>query len=315
MDASDVVADPGPRLVASGAGVLLARHGPRRTGRATTTGWRTWTRRRCRRSTGRSRLSPRRLPPAEGGGGGGGGDGAERGGGEPVPGSCPTWVLAAAPDAVSPVCTKHGDPESVSLNILSRDASAATLELHTGGFWTLQEPSGTVRVFVPGFDFPTDPKAPALPLRRALVDAVVGKQVELVSAEAFELQSFQGLRPSAVGAAEMSVSRDGTVRPARRSLAPRLLSRGLRAAGGGASRGDGVPGGEEERGRGDHPGALRRLGSEAGPGRAGAGEARLHGGGGGGERDGERGPGAAAEGSLSGTSSRSCTRRGGVCTR
>ncbi len=152
----------------------------------------------------------------------------------------------------------------------------------------------------PGFDFPTDAKAPALPLRRALVDAVVGKQVQLVSAEAFELQSFPGLRPSAVGQAEMSVSRDGTVRPTRRSLPARFLSRGYRAAGGGASGGDGVPGGEEERGRGDHPGALLRVGSGAGPGGPGAGEAGVHGGGGGRDPDGERGPGAAAAGSLAG---------------
>ena len=217
-------------LIPGSARRLSGRHTPgstrgSRTVCGTTTAWRTWTRRRCRRSTGRS--APCRLHRAEGGGDDGGADGTERGEGEPVPGSCPRWVLAAAPDAVSPGCTKHGDPESVSLNILARDASAATLELRTGGFWTLQEPSGTVRVFVPGFDFPTDPKAPALPLRRALVDAVVGKQVELVSAEAFELQSFQGLRPSAVGAAEMSVSRDGTVRPARRSLPARFLSRGF----------------------------------------------------------------------------------------
>ncbi len=129
-----------------------------------------------------------------------------------------------------------------------------------------------------------------------------GSRSQLVSAEAFELQSFQGLRPSAVGAAEMSVSRDGTVRPARRSLPPRFLSRGLRAGRGGSSRGDGVPGGEEERGRRDHARALRRLGSEAGPGGTRAGEARLHGGGGGGERDGEPGPGAAAAGSLAGGS-------------
>jgi hypothetical protein len=58
-------------------------------------------------------------PPGEGGEGGGGGDGAERG--EPGLSSCPAWVLAAAPDAVSPTCTRHGDPESVSLEVLSRN--------------------------------------------------------------------------------------------------------------------------------------------------------------------------------------------------
>jgi hypothetical protein len=165
-------------------------------------------------------------PPGGGGGDGGGGDGAEGGEGEPGGASCPTWVLAASLDAVSPRCTRHGDPDSVSFDVLSRDASSATLELRTGGFWALHETSGTVRVFVSGLEFPTDARAPALPLRRALVDAVVGKEVELVSAEALEVQSFRELRPGAVGAPEVAVGRNGTVRPARRSLTAPLLSRG-----------------------------------------------------------------------------------------
>jgi hypothetical protein len=169
------------------------------------------------------------APSASGGGGGdgGGADGAEGGGSEPVaPSSCPSWVLAAAPDAVSPVCTRHGVPESTSLEVLARDSNSATVELHTGGFWSLDDSSGTVRVFVPGLEFPSDPTAPALPLRRALVDAVVGKGVELVSAEAYDLQSVPDLRPSAVGAAEVSVDGRGTPRPSRRALAAPLLTRG-----------------------------------------------------------------------------------------
>jgi hypothetical protein len=83
-----------------------------------------------------------------------------------------------------------------------------------------------VRVFVPGFDTPTDPAAPALPLRRALVDAVVGKKVHLVSAEPFDQSTFPGLVPSAAGRPEMLVSRDGTVRPSRRPVTAARLSRG-----------------------------------------------------------------------------------------
>jgi hypothetical protein len=166
-------------------------------------------------------------PPAAAGGGSGGvpGDGA---GGVSANPSCPAWVLAAlgtsAPDSIT--CTKHGDPDAVSLDVVSRDARGATLELRTGGFWALRETSGTVRVFVPGLDTPADPTAPALPLRRALVDAVVGKRVSLVSAEAMDLRGFRGLRPSATGLAEMEVARDGTVRPARRALAAPRPSRG-----------------------------------------------------------------------------------------
>ena len=186
-------------------------------------------------------------PPPPGGGGGGGGEpGDGSGPGGRAKASCPAWVLAAyesgasspgapAGAATSPICTKHGDPESVSLDVVSHDASSATLELRTGGFWAAHapsadglsgEPSGTVRVFVPGFDSPTEPTAPSLPLRRALVDAVVGKKVSLVSAEAMDLRSFRGLRPSAVGLAEMAFGRDGTVRAGRRAVGVSWRSRG-----------------------------------------------------------------------------------------
>jgi hypothetical protein len=173
--------------------------------------------------------------PGEDGDGGGGEDGTERG--SPGASSCPSWILSAAPDAVSPRCTRHGDPDATSLRLLDRDDSTATLELRTGGFWALHEGAAldsgfasargrpeTVRVFVPGLEFPTDPGSPALPIRRALVEAVVGKGVELVSAEAFDVRSFAGLRPSAVGMADMAVGRDGTVRPSRRA-APAARSR------------------------------------------------------------------------------------------
>ncbi len=188
-------------------------------------------------------------PPGGGGGGGGGEPGDGSGPGSPTRSSCPAWVLAAHESggvssvaatgaALSPTCTRHGEPESVSFEVVSRDASSATLELRTGGFWALHAPgaesspsgtrglSETVRVFVQGFDFPADSRAPALPLRRALVNAVVGKKVQLVSAETFDLRTFRGLRASAVGAPEVAVEADGTVRPARRSLAAPLFSRG-----------------------------------------------------------------------------------------
>ena len=151
-------------------------------------------------------------------------------GGGPAPGrpgaakkaSCPEWVAAAYGAAAGAesralVCTRHGDPEAVSLRVLSRDEREATLELQTGGFYALREPSGRVRVFVPGFDFPDDPQAPALPVRRALVDAVVGRRVQLGGVRALDLVAFAGLVPAALGQAEMQVSWDGTVRAGRRA--------------------------------------------------------------------------------------------------
>ncbi len=163
------------------------------------------------------------------GGTSGGSSGKTKGG---AASSCPDWVLAAyaaasgsSSGSASLRCTRHGDPEASSLGVLSRDSRSATVELRTGGFYALHtqsgagEPSGTVRVFVPGFDFPQDERAAALPIRRALVDAVVGRRVQLGGVRALDRVSFKGLVPSALGKAEMQVGRDGTVRAARRGAA------------------------------------------------------------------------------------------------
>ena len=151
--------------------------------------------------------------------------------------SCPDWVVAAygsaagaSASAASLSCTRHGDPEAVSLGVISRDSRSATLELKTGGFYALREASGQVRVFVPGFDFPQDPQAPALPFRRALVDAVVGRRAQLGRVRALDQVGFPGLVPASLGQLEMEVSRDGTVRAGRRSLrgsAPQHVSTDL----------------------------------------------------------------------------------------
>ena len=156
--------------------------------------------------------------------------------------SCPDWVVAAygsvAGSSSTSVlrCTRHGDPEAVSFGVVSRDSRSATLELRTGGFYALHtqsgagEPAGTVRVFVPGFDFPQDEQAAALPIRRALVDAVVGRRVQLGGVRALDLVGFKGLLPSGLGKAEMQLGRDGTVRAARRApraAAPRFSNREL----------------------------------------------------------------------------------------
>ncbi len=102
--------------------------------------------------------------------------------------------------------------------MLARDSRSATLELRTGGFYALREASGKVRAFVPGFDFPEDPRAAALPFRRALVEAVVGRRAQLGGVRALEQVSFAGLVPSGLGKAEMRVSTDGTVSAGRREL-------------------------------------------------------------------------------------------------
>ena len=136
--------------------------------------------------------------------------------------SCPDWVIAAYgatadPDTVGaqPRCTRHGDPDAVALDVVSRDARSATLELRTGGFYALHEPAGSVRVFVQGFDFSQHAEAAALPLRRALIDAVVGRRVQLADASALELERYPGLVLAALGESEMRMGPGGTLRAVR----------------------------------------------------------------------------------------------------
>jgi hypothetical protein len=176
------------------------------------------------------------APPGGDAGGGGRKSDEKKDAGE----SCPDWVLVAY-DAASGAeatagrlrCTRHGEPEAVSLRTL-RDSRSATLELRTGGFYALHtlsgagEPAGRARAFVPGFDFPQDEAAAALPVRRVLTDAVVGRRVQLGGVRALELASYGGLAPASLGKAEMRVGRDGTVKAERRGEreTPRRIPRG-----------------------------------------------------------------------------------------
>jgi hypothetical protein len=171
------------------------------------------------------------VPAALAGGGeaaDGNAGGATRGKRGEAPPSCPSWVAAAYAGATGSsaaarlTCTRHGDPEAGGATVVSRDARSATLEVRTGGFYALHtppgagEPAGGVRVFVPGFDLPADEGASALPLRRVLVDAVVGRGVHVAGVRGLALRRFVGLAPSSPGKAEMQVAADGTVRAARR---------------------------------------------------------------------------------------------------
>jgi hypothetical protein len=166
---------------------------------------------------------------------GGGSGGAKKG----AASSCPDWVVrawaastGAEADTASLACTRHGDPEATSFGVVTRDLRSATVELRTLGFYALRDAAAGVRIYVPGFDFAPDERALALPFRRALVEAVVGRRVQLGGMRALEQQGFSGLAPAALGAAEMQVGRDGTVRAARgaaRRAEPRALGRSFRA--------------------------------------------------------------------------------------
>ena len=109
----------------------------------------------------------------------------------------------------------YGDRGKPSLRILSRNSRAMVLELTTPGFVATDTPAG-VRVSVRGFDARRDPRAPALPLKRALVKGVVGKHARIAWVKERKVLSFPDLTPAAVGAPEVVVGPDGTVQPRRR---------------------------------------------------------------------------------------------------
>ncbi len=161
--------------------------------------------------------APAPAPPGGGGGGTGGGTG---------PSACPSWVLAAASGASPSSCRAYGEPEAVSVEVLSRTARGAVVELRTGGFYAVRDASGLVRAFVPGMDDAGEPGAPALPVKRTLVDAVVGRSARLVSVRELDRRGFPGLRPAALGEPELVAPGDGTLRPSRR--AARLSPTGRR---------------------------------------------------------------------------------------
>jgi hypothetical protein len=167
---------------------------------------------------------PQEPSSADGEGGNESASGSES---SPAPSGCPAWVLAQLGASAPPVsCKTHGDPFASSVRVVSRSARAATVELLTGGFVVARDASSALRVLVPGFELASDPSAPALPMRRVLVDAQVGQGVRLDSLRATDLVGYPGLRLSAAGAPEMTVLRDGTVRAGRRSVALRGAGRG-----------------------------------------------------------------------------------------
>ena len=162
-------------------------------------------------------------PPSEGGGSGGSGGAGS--GSDGASSSCPSWALAQIGSLASYTCETHGDPAATSFRVLSRSPRSVLVELQTEGFLTARDSTGHVRALAPGFDSLSDPLAPALPLKRARLDGVVGRQARIGSIQARDNRFFSGLVAAAVGYPQAVIARDGTVQPGRRE-AELLLSRG-----------------------------------------------------------------------------------------
>jgi CSLREA domain-containing protein len=106
----------------------------------------------------------------------------------------------------------YGDPSDVSLHVIERDSRGAVIELVTGGFFATPQNDGTVRLAVPGFEEPTSPGLPALPIKRTWLEATAGRRVRITSVQELDQVSFAGLRPTLASEPEIIASRRGTVR-------------------------------------------------------------------------------------------------------
>jgi hypothetical protein len=121
----------------------------------------------------------------------------------------------------APARTTYGDPTS-SLRILEQTDRHLVLELRTRGFHAVQQPDGTVLLEVPGLEPVLDPGFPALPRKRAVVDAVAGRGVRIGRVTARGVLTFPGLTPALSGTPEM-VGGGGDVIQAR--VRPSLVVR------------------------------------------------------------------------------------------
>jgi hypothetical protein len=122
----------------------------------------------------------------------------------------------------------YGDPSSVSLRVVERSDHHAVVELATGGFYAVRQADGSVLLEIPGMEEVPDPGLPALPVKRAFVEAVVGRGVRLGAVVSHEVVSFAGLMPELSGSPEMVVSGKGVVRArVKRASVARSLGPGL----------------------------------------------------------------------------------------
>ncbi|HEX9710296.1 MAG TPA: hypothetical protein VGB42_10075, partial [Candidatus Thermoplasmatota archaeon] len=140
--------------------------------------------------------------------------------GVPLPGEDAGSGGSEEPPAPTPGAPwkAHGDPTDVSLRVLRRTARGVTLELRTGGFYSQAQPDGSVRLYVPGFFDTAEAGLPALPVKRAWIDAVVGRGARVVAVQARELRSFARMQPVRAGAAEAVARPDGTYRASFRHV-------------------------------------------------------------------------------------------------
>jgi Peptidase family C25/Concanavalin A-like lectin/glucanases superfamily len=136
----------------------------------------------------------------------------------------PTWGVATGEDSGSGDSVDRGDgtssgsvitygePEANGLSVVKRGRDQVVVELRTEGFVAYPEQDGSVRIEVPDY---VD-AASGLPVKQSWVEAVAGRQVELVSTREREVEAV-GLRPAGASEEAVVASLDGLVRLERRS--------------------------------------------------------------------------------------------------
>jgi hypothetical protein len=110
----------------------------------------------------------------------------------------------------------YGEPGTSFLEVTEQTPRVMILELRTSGFTAEPQEDGSVRLSIPGFSEPTEPGAPAIPVKRSWVE-ISGLGVRVASVRAEDVEVFSSLRPMAADALEAFASRRGTVRAGRRA--------------------------------------------------------------------------------------------------
>jgi uncharacterized delta-60 repeat protein len=119
----------------------------------------------------------------------------------------PSASTTRPPDDDHATRITYGSPEASALHVESKK-DGVVLTLETGGFVAMSQEDGSVVLEVPGLE---EIVGASLPAKRTWVEAVAGRDVNIVSVRARKLERFEGLRPSGELVGEVEATRRATV--------------------------------------------------------------------------------------------------------
>ena len=111
---------------------------------------------------------------------------------------------------------EYGNPSANSWRVLKQGRRQVILELNTEGFYAIPQEDGTVRLEIQGFVEAAEAGLPSVPVKRAWVEAVAGRDVRIASVRPSNLVAFSSLRPSAAEAPQVIADQSGVVQAGRR---------------------------------------------------------------------------------------------------